>query len=167
MDSSSSVWVITGSVIFFTITALPDNEAHTSFDLNALLPSNRRRTASATAPASIMAPSTIASAGSGSIAKATTRKALPDAFSSTAFTALEPISRPITVLLLPNTDTSLHDRQKTSRPDTSARRGPLSEPSSLFIGRWAGGNTAGRRDQLVRERSWSAGGPPTPGVSPA
>ena len=56
---------MTGSVIFLTITELPDSDAATSLALNCLL-ANRRLTASATAPESMMAPSTMLSGGSGS-----------------------------------------------------------------------------------------------------
>ena len=48
------------------MTALPDSEAATSLVLNALF-SNRRRMASATAPPSMMAPSTMLSGGTGSL----------------------------------------------------------------------------------------------------
>jgi hypothetical protein len=60
-------------VIFLTITALPDSDAQTSLVLNALLLSNTRRMASATAPASMIAPSTMESGGTGWEAKAATR----------------------------------------------------------------------------------------------
>ena len=95
MDSASSASVITGRLIFLTMTALPDSEAATSLVLNALF-SNRRRMASATAVPSMMAPSTMLSGGTGSTANAVTLKPLPDGFSSTALTALEPMSRPTT-----------------------------------------------------------------------
>ena len=78
------------------MTALPESEAQTSLVLNALLLSKTRRIASATAAASMMAPSTIASGGTGSLPKAATRKPLPDGFSSTALTALDPMSSPTT-----------------------------------------------------------------------
>ena len=96
-----SVGVMTGRVIFFTMTALPDSEAATS---RVLMPaaSNTRLMASATTPASMIAPSTIASRGSGSLAKAATRYALPDGFSSMALTALDPMSRPTTAFVLRN-----------------------------------------------------------------
>ena len=105
MDSASSASVITGRLIFLTMTELPDSEAATSFVLNALF-SNSRRIASATAAPSMMAPSTILSGGTGSVANAETRNPLPAGFSSTAFTALEPMSRPTTAfdfLVRPNT----------------------------------------------------------------
>src|SRR5258705_7771070 len=92
---------MTGSEIFLTMTALPERDAQTSFVLKALLPSNTRRMASATDPASMMAPSTIASAGTGSMPNAVTRYPLPDGFSSTALTALDPMSSPTTVLAFP------------------------------------------------------------------
>src|SRR6478672_10547097 len=88
------------------MTALPDNDAATSFDLNALF-SNKRRMASATAAPSMIAPSTMLSGGTGSVPKAETRKApLPEGVSSTALTALDPMSRPTTALdflVRPNT----------------------------------------------------------------
>ena len=93
-----------GSVIFLTITALPDNDAQTSFALNDLLLSNRRRIASATAPASMMAPSTIESDGTGCMPKAATRYPFAAAFSSTVLTPLDPMSRPITAFDVPNTE---------------------------------------------------------------
>src|SRR6185503_17269265 len=102
IDSANSDSVITGSVIFLTITALPESEAQTSFALNDLLCSKTRRIASATAPASMMAPSTIESGGTGSLPNAATRNPFPDGFSSTAFTALDPMSSPTTALVLRN-----------------------------------------------------------------
>ena len=54
-------------MIFLTITALPESDAQTSFVLKAFLPSKTRRMASATAPASMIAPSTIESGGTGSL----------------------------------------------------------------------------------------------------
>src|SRR6185436_17431911 len=102
IDSSSSDAVITGSVIFLTITAFPESEAQTSFALNVLLCSNTRRIASATAPASMMAPSTIESGGTGSLPNAATRNPFPEGFSSTALTALDPMSSPTTALVLRN-----------------------------------------------------------------
>ena len=58
--------------------------------------------ASATAPPSMMAPSTMLSGGTGSMAKAATLDSpCPTAFSSTALTALEPMSSPTTALDLP------------------------------------------------------------------
>ena len=62
---------MTGSVIFLTITALPESEAATSLVLMPR-PSNSRRMASATAPPSMMAPSTMLSGGTGSLPKAET-----------------------------------------------------------------------------------------------
>ena len=59
------------------MTALPDSEAATSLVLNALF-SKSRRIASATAPPSMMAPSTMLSGGTGSHANAVTLKPLPD-----------------------------------------------------------------------------------------
>ncbi len=87
-----------GSVIFLTMTELPDSEATTSLALNCLF-SNRRRTASATAPPSMMAPSTMLSGGIGSTPMAVTLYPLPEGFSSMAFTALDPMSSPIKLLV--------------------------------------------------------------------
>ncbi len=72
IDSASSASVITGRLIFLTMTALPDSDAATSLVLNAVL-LNSRVMASATAPPSMMAPSTMLSGGIGSEAKAATR----------------------------------------------------------------------------------------------
>src|SRR5678816_1649105 len=96
---------MTGRLIFLTMTALPEREAATSLVLNALF-SKTRRIASATAAPSMIAPSTMLSGGTGSLAKATTLKFLPEAFSSTALTALEPMSRPTTDLDFPSPNTS-------------------------------------------------------------
>src|SRR3954471_2426130 len=96
-----------GSVIFLTITALPESDAATSLVLMPR-PSNRRRMASATAAPSMIAPSTMLSGGSDSVPKPVTLYVFPDALSSTAFTALEPISRPTRALALRNTS---HPRQ--------------------------------------------------------
>src|SRR5687767_7257332 len=82
-----------GNVIFLTITELPDSEATTSFALKRLL-LNKRLTASATAPPSMMAPSTMLSGGTDSTPIAETRYPLPAGFSSIAFTELDPMSRP-------------------------------------------------------------------------
>ena len=87
-----------GSVIFLTMTELPDRDAATSLALNCLF-SNKRRTASATAPPSMMAPSTMLSGGMGSTPKAVTLNPLPDGFNSIAFTALDPMSSPIKLLV--------------------------------------------------------------------
>ena len=59
------------------MTALPESDAATSLVLNALF-SNRRRMASATAVPSMMAPSTMLSGGTGSMANAVTLNPLPD-----------------------------------------------------------------------------------------
>src|SRR5262245_28501571 len=104
IDSSSSAGVMTGSEIFLTMTALPDSDATTSLVLNAF-DSKTRRIASATAVPSMMAPSTMLSGGTGSAPKAATRNPFPAGFSSTALTALEPISRPTTDRLLLNRPT--------------------------------------------------------------
>ena len=63
---------MTGRLIFLTMTALPESEAATSLVLKALF-SNSRRMASATAAPSMMAPSTMLSGGTGSVANAETR----------------------------------------------------------------------------------------------
>ena len=128
---------MTGNVIFLTITALPDSDVQTSFALNALLLSNRRRIASATALASMIAPSTIESGGTGCVPKAATRYPFPAAFSSTALTALDPMSRPTTVLDLANTE-NLAAKRPVERADPynlRKIRSSLEHPSSLFIGR--------------------------------
>ena len=79
MDSASSASVISGRLIFLTMTALPDSDAATS---RLLKPgrSSRRRMAAATAVPSMMAPSTMLSGGTGSLPKAETRKPLPAGF---------------------------------------------------------------------------------------
>ena len=92
---ASSASVMTGRLIFLTMTALPESEAATSLVLKALF-WNSRRMASATAAPSMIAPSTMLSGGTASIANAATRNPLPDGFNSTALTALEPMSRPTT-----------------------------------------------------------------------
>jgi hypothetical protein len=114
MESRSSASVMTGRVIFLTMTVLPDSDAHTSFVLNALAPSKRRLMVATTASASMMAPSTIASAGTGSLANATTRNALPVGFSSTALMALDPMSSP----------TGLLFRRHSPLPSPCLRLGP-------------------------------------------
>src|SRR4029450_6169447 len=94
MDSASSFSVMTGSVIFLTITALPDSDAQTSFDLKALFPSNTRLIASATEPASMIAPSTIASGGTGSAPNAVTLYPLPAGLRSTHLDPPHPLAQP-------------------------------------------------------------------------
>ena len=84
---------MTGRLIFLTMTALPESDAATSLVLKVLR-SKMRRMASATAPPSMMAPSTMLSGGTGSMATASTLKPLPYGRSSTALTALEPMSSP-------------------------------------------------------------------------
>ena len=66
IDSASSASLITGRLIFLTITALPDSDAATSRVLMRC-DSNRWRTTSATAPPSMIAPSTMVSGGTGSL----------------------------------------------------------------------------------------------------
>src|SRR5215203_4142013 len=125
IDSSSSDSVITGNVIFLTITAFPESEAQTSLALNDLLCSKTRRIASATAPASMMAPSTIESGGTGSLPNAATRNPFPDGFSSTALTALDPMSSPTTALVLRNilwSSPSVCFLLSSAQPFTNVRR---------------------------------------------
>ena len=81
------------------MTELPDSDATTSLALNRG-DCRTRRTASVTAPASMIAPSTMLSGGTGSTPMATTLKPRPDALSSIALTALDPMSSPTTGLLL-------------------------------------------------------------------
>ena len=66
MDSASSSGLIWGRLIFLTMTALPDTLVATSFVL-IFWEVKRRWMASITAPESMMAPSTMASGGRGSI----------------------------------------------------------------------------------------------------
>src|SRR3982751_3144439 len=129
MDSASSCSVILGSVIFLTITALPASDAATSF-VRMFFDSNRRRIASATAAPSMMAPSTMLSGGTGSIPNAVTLNDLPEPLSSTALTALEPMSKPTTARDLPNTldlawpPHALHTVAPAGRVGRSLRPGP-------------------------------------------
>src|SRR5688500_12571741 len=88
---------MTGRVIFLTMTALPESDAQTSLVLKAEFCSKMRRIDSATAPASMMAPSTMESGGTGAMPKAATRYPLPAGFNSTALTALDPMSSPTTL----------------------------------------------------------------------
>src|SRR5438105_802702 len=88
------------------MTALPDSDAATSLVLNCLF-SKTRRIASATAAPSMIAPSTMLSGGTGWMPKATTFQPLPACLSSTAFTALEPMSRPMTALDFPRPNTTV------------------------------------------------------------
>src|SRR5262245_42270738 len=106
MDSPSSASVITGRLIFLTITALPESDAATSLGLNCLF-SKTRLIASATAAPSMIPPSTMLSGGTGSMPNATTFHALPADFSSTALTALDPMSRPTTAFDLPRPNTTV------------------------------------------------------------
>src|SRR4051794_14100739 len=102
--SLSSAAVITGRLIFLTMTALPDSEAATSL---VLIPrvSYRRGSASDPRSSSMMAPSTMLSVGIGSVPNADTLKPLPTARSSTALTALDPMSRPTHAFDLPSPNT--------------------------------------------------------------
>ena len=72
MESRSSASVMTGSVIFLTITVLPESDAHTFLVLKAGVLSKSRLMVPTTASASMIAPSTIESAGTVSVAKAAT-----------------------------------------------------------------------------------------------
>src|SRR5262245_25594562 len=87
------------------MTALPESDAATSFVLKFFW-SKRRRMASATAVPSMIAPSTMVSGGIGSTANAETLKVFPEGFSSTALTALDPMSRPTTGFDLRNPNTA-------------------------------------------------------------
>src|SRR5262245_66635975 len=71
----------------------------------------------------MMAPSTMASGGTGAVAKAVTLCPLPDGLSSTALTVLEPMSRPTTGLTLRNTRPSafLHLNGATAVPPHQSR----------------------------------------------
>src|SRR5262245_23371508 len=101
---------MTGRLIFLTMTALPESDAATSFDLKALF-SKSRLIESATAVPSMIAPSTMLSGGIGSMAKATTLKLLPTGLSSTALTALDPMSRPTTAFDFPKPNTVMSLKQ--------------------------------------------------------
>src|SRR5439155_1821270 len=76
---------------------------------------------------SMMAPSTMLSGGTGSMANATTLKPFPTAFSSTALTELDPMSSPTTAffdLPRPNTGYVLTELQTSTfrKADTRAPR---------------------------------------------
>src|SRR5204863_3321929 len=113
----------TGRLIFLTMTALPDRDAATSLHLKALL-AKRRRIASATAAPSMIAPSTMLSGGTGSLANAATLYDFPTAFSSTALTALDPMSRPTTAFGLPRPNTAAPQPQSEyqSQPPVNRRK---------------------------------------------
>ena len=83
--------------IFLTIAAWPDSDTATSFVLT-LRRMWSRRIASLTTRASTMEPPTKLSWGNGSTPAATKLYESPDRRSSTAFTALEPISSPTRLL---------------------------------------------------------------------
>src|SRR5215208_5856692 len=112
-----------GRLIFLTMTALPDSDAATSLVLNALF-SKTRRIASATAAPSMIAPSTILSGGTGSMANATTLKPLPALFNSTALTALDPMSSPTTDLDLPKPNTGIPNQLTALKYAYSAKPVP-------------------------------------------
>src|SRR5947208_1250965 len=126
IDSASSASVITGRLIFLTMTAFPDSDAATSLLLNVLL-SKSRRIASATAAPSMMAPSTMLSGGIGSLANAATLYVLPTALSSTALTALDPMSRPTTALDLPRASTAAPHPQSEYQPRQPADRQKIAD----------------------------------------
>src|SRR5438132_8052981 len=113
---------MTGRLIFLTITALPESDAATSLLLKCLF-SNNRRIASVTAAPSMMVPSTMLSGGIGSAANAATLKPLPAGFSSTALTALDPMSSPTTAFDLPRPNTAyvLHAGSLPRRRGRNAR----------------------------------------------
>ncbi len=109
IDSDSSSALIWGSEIFLTITAFPETPVATSGVL-ILFSWNRRWIASMTAPASMIAPSTIASGGSDStpmFRSWNSSPPLPPTLSSTAFTAEEPMSTPTMPFFLPNRPTGV------------------------------------------------------------
>ena len=111
--------------------------------------------ASATAPPSMMAPSTMLSGGIGSLPKAVTLNALPVGFSSTALTALDPMSSPTTALLLPRPNTGsvlCVAREDTPSAEASCRRGSTRASPNCRLRRSA---NRGRRDATVRKGSTS------------
>src|SRR5438132_10150950 len=118
------------------MTALPESDAATSLLLNALL-SKTRRIASATAAPSMIAPSTMLSGGIASLAKAATLNDLPFAFSSTALTALDPMSRPTTALDLPKPNTDAPHPQSEYQPWPPVIRGQIARGAQKL--RWPGG----------------------------
>src|SRR6185295_15286097 len=107
IDSASSSVVIWGRLIFLTMTALPETLVATSFVL-IFWAVKRRWISSMTAPESMMAPSTIASGGSGSSPRLVSWYSLPPlppGLSSTTLIAEDPMSTPTSPLLLPNSAT--------------------------------------------------------------
>ena len=149
IELASSPSVIAGSVIFLTITALPESDAATS---RFLMPSRSksRRMASATAVPSMMAPSTMVSAGSGSMPKATTFQPLPEAFSSTALTALDPISSPTTGFCFRNSTPT------SPRSGTSLRLGLMPNAQvrnrQSLIGKGGANQICNQRSEDLPER---------------
>src|SRR5205814_2011186 len=129
MDSANSAAVITGRLIFLTMTALPDSDAATSFVLKVLR-SKMRLIAAATAPPSMIAPSTMLSGGTGSTATAPTLKPLPLARSSTALTALDPMSSPTTDfdLFSPNMCSPIRKNADEANRKGDTRPQPLAFP---------------------------------------
>ena len=99
--------LIWGRLIFLTITALPETPVQTSGVL-IFCAAKSRWIASMTAPESMMAPSTMASGGSGSMPMFVSwysAPPLPPALSSTALMAEDPMSRPTRPFFLPNKPT--------------------------------------------------------------
>ena len=94
MCSSSSSRVISGILIFLTITECPETAVATSRPLKRSRFFSVRM-ASTTALWFMIAPSTMVWAGNGSMPKLTRWKPLPVSLSWTAFTEFEPTSRPM------------------------------------------------------------------------
>src|SRR5689334_4348695 len=128
------------------MTAFPDRDAATSLVLIAPLV-KRRRIASATAPPSMMAPSTMLSGGTGSLPNAATLNALPAGLSSTALTALEPISRPTRDFALRNTGNvqSCDPTQLVSGESIAALFGGHTDPEFSVVARFPA-SLGGKRD---------------------
>ena len=140
MDSASSSELICGRLIFLTMTALPETPVATSPVL-ILLSWNRRWIESITAPESMIAPSTIASGGSGSIPMFRSwysSPPLPPTLSSTALTAEEPMSTPTSPFFLPKRPTGVSSTDRSrSRPRLQfrgpCRRRDVSNQNSISI----------------------------------
>ncbi len=102
MDSANSSSVITGRLIFLTITEWPETEVTTSFVLILKL-LIRSRIVSTITTESIRDPSTMASGGMVAMAELINRCPLLVSVSSTTLMELEPISKPITSFFFPST----------------------------------------------------------------
>src|SRR5262245_49256535 len=115
IDSDSSSALICGRLIFLTMTALPDTPvAHSAVLMR--LSWNRRWIESITAPASMIAPSTIASGGSDSIPMFRSWNSsfpFPPTLISTAFTADEPMSTPTRLFFLPKRPTGVSSTDRS------------------------------------------------------